>query len=787
MTTEEVLKKAVEAHKAGRLQDAEALYRYILQKNPTHPDANHNLGVMAVSLNKTEIAIPFFKIALESNPNQGQFWLSYIDALIKDEQVENAQRLLEQGKKRGLSSKNIEELEGRLEVISLSKNLNSISINKTLNKVQELHKNFSSQSNKKKSPKLNDRKNPSQIELRSLLEHYEKGQYVFAHNLATTLTQTYPHHPFGWKVLGALLEQTGKLQESLNANQKVLEISPNDVEAHNNLANTLQELGRLEEAEAILKKAIAIQPGLAQAHFNLGNAIRGLGRLEEAQTCYKKAIAIKTNYAEAHYNLGISFQELGKFADAESSYKKAIAARPDYAEAHYNLGITFQALGRLEDAEKSYKKAIEVKPNYAEAHCNLGNILKELGKLELAEAHIKKAISSKPDYAEAHNNLGAMLRQLGRLAEAETSYKKAITFNPDLAEAYGNLGVTLQELGRLPDAEISYKNALAIKQDYAEAHCNLGITLRELGKLEGAETSYKKSISFKPDYAEAHFNLGVMLRELGRLTEAEASFAQAISLKPDLVKARNEMLNCLYLMDKKTLFFDELDYLIKQDKASSMVGSLTSRSALRYGEERSNIFCNKPLEHILLVDLKSRYNFEKIFVSNVNSILYENQRSRRKQNLLFNGSQTSGNLLDVGNNFTQEIQKIIRLEIERYRKNFESSEDGLIRKWQTDYSLNGWLISMNSGGELHPHIHNNGWLSGSIYINVPPKLNSDSGSLVVALGRDSDTTNSNLNSKKVLDVVTGNMVLFPASLMHYTIPFESKEDRIVLAFDVIFK
>jgi hypothetical protein len=41
--------------------------------------------------------------------------------------------------------------------------------------------------------------------------------------------------------------------------------------------------------------------------------------------------------------------------------------------------------------------------------------------------------------------------------------------------------------------------------------------------------------------------------------------------------------------------------------------------------------------------------------------------------------------------------------------------------------------------------------------------------------------------KKVIDVVTGSMVLFPASLMHHTIPFESEEERIVLAFDVIPK
>ena len=144
-------------------------------------------------------------------------------------------------------------------------------------------------------------------------------------------------------------------------------------------------------------------------------------------------------------------------------------------------------------------------------------------------------------------------------------------------------------------------------------------------------------------------------------------------------------------------------------------------------------------------------------------------------------------LFDFENNFIEEIQKVVRSEIERYRINFENSQEGLIRKWSTNYSLYGWLICMKSGGELQPHIHDKGWLSGSIYINVPPNLKNDSGKLVVAIGKDSDATNSRQNLKKVIDVVTGSMALFPASLMHHTIPFESEEERIVLAFDVIPK
>ena len=74
-------------------------------------------------------------------------------------------------------------------------------------------------------------------------------------------------------------------------------------------------------------------------------------------------------------------------------------------------------------------------------------------------------------------------------------------------------------------------------------------------------------------------------------------------------------------------------------------------------------------------------------------------------------------------------------------------------------------------------------MSGSIYINVPPKLKTDSGNLVLTID-DNDFKNDE-NSKKNIDVVTGTICLFPSSLHHYTIPFESNEDRIVLAFDVM--
>ena len=266
LTIDEALQQGIAAHKEGKAEEAERLYRAILQSQPLHPDANHNLGVLAVTFNKADAALTLFKTALEAKPNVEQFWLSYIDALIKDNQIKNAKRAIKTAKNKGCDSKKLKAL------LSQSK-----------------------------APA--DGKVPSQQQLNNVLEYYQTGRFGDAEKLAISITQEFPEHPFGWKVLGAVLKQTGKKSEAVNANQKAVELSPQDAEAHNNLGVTLQELGRLEEAEASYTQAIALKSDYAEAHNNLGNTFKKLGKLEEAEASYTQAIALKPDYSTARHML----------------------------------------------------------------------------------------------------------------------------------------------------------------------------------------------------------------------------------------------------------------------------------------------------------------------------------------------------------------------------------------------------------------------------------------------------------------------------------------------------
>ena len=333
---------------------------------------------------------------------------------------------------------------------------------------------------------------PSPEKLSTLFEHYKNGRFSDAESLAATISQEFPQHPFSWKVLGLLFKQLGRVNESVAAMQRSVNLAPQDAEAQNNLGVMLQELGRFEEAETSFTEAVSLSPDYALAHYNLGNTLKEMSRLEEAMASYTRAIAIEPNYTEAHNNMGHTLQELGKFEESEASLRRAILLKPGYAEAYYNLGNTLKGLGRSDESEASYNQAILFKPDYAEAFDNLGNTLRELGRLDEAEASHRKAIALQPDLAEAYSNLGITLTEMGRSEEAEANQRQAIALTPDSSQAHCNLGITLQEAGRLDEAEASFNKAVALNSDCNEAHLNLSFLLLKSGRLEEGLDKYER-------------------------------------------------------------------------------------------------------------------------------------------------------------------------------------------------------------------------------------------------------------------------------------------------------
>ena len=305
LTVDQALQEGIAAHKEGKLQDAERLYRAILEAQPSHPDANHNLGVLAVAVGKPLEAIPLFKLALEANPQIEQFLLSYLVALMGLERFDEAQRVLVEGKESGVSSGKLDALKKRLER-GVTNNTNKTAQSSSLSLA------------------------PSQNQINHLKEHYQAGRLEEAEALATSLTQQFPKHPFGWKVLGVVLQQMGRLAESLTPMQSAAKLSPQDAEAHYNLGVTLQELGRLDEAEASYNQAITLKPDYAEAHRNLTTTKKFSSKDEQffkMQALYRDPAISENNRCHICFALAKASEDLEDCATAFQFYAEGNALR----------------------------------------------------------------------------------------------------------------------------------------------------------------------------------------------------------------------------------------------------------------------------------------------------------------------------------------------------------------------------------------------------------------------------------------------------------------------------
>ena len=454
--------------------------------------------MLAVQLNQPQVGLNHFKIALNANPNQAQFSLSYIDALIQTGSFDIARQALADARRRGVQEDVLATLAERL--------------------------------------------GPALQEMNTLVALFAEGRYAEAIPIAESLTIRFPQHVFGWNALGAIFSQTGRSEEALAPLQKAAALSPADADVHNNLGYILHELGRSEDAAVSCRRALEIRPDFAMAHNNLGNALQSLGHQSDAAASYRRALESDPDSAMAYSNLGAALRALGQFEEAVVTCRRALEIQPDFAMAHNNLGNSLKDLGRIEDAVVSYRRALEISPDYAEVYGNLGAALHAAGRFEDAEASYRRAVEINPHYAEAHSNLGHTLQSMGRLDEAEESCRRALDINPDFADAHSNLGNILKNLSRLEEAVASYQCALEIKPDSAMVHSNLGAALYDMGRFADAEASYRQAIDLEPDFVMAHNNLGNTLKDLGRMEEAAASYKRVLEIKPDYADVYSNLL-----------------------------------------------------------------------------------------------------------------------------------------------------------------------------------------------------------------------------------------------------
>ena len=412
-----------------------------------------------------------------------------------------------------------------------------------------------------------------------------------------------------------------------------------------------------------------------------------------------------------------------------------------------DLAVRHHAAGELAKAKSLYQQVLQVSPNQPKALHLLGVIAHQVNNNDIAVDLIGKALALKPDYAEAYNNLSNVL----------------------------------QAQGKLDDAIASYNKAIAVKPDYADAHNNLGNVLQAQGKLDDAVASYNKAVAIKPDCVEAHYNLAFILRKLGRYEEALSSIDMSGSND-----FRGQYLECLNALKKYEEFYLELGKLIENSITDLRVAAISTFASQQLGRQNPYPFCKNPIEFIRSYENLFSKDGEDGFLQRLileldrhEAVWEPNAKSTHK------GFQSNAELFDKPTGLLLDLKRKIQEKIELYRSDSFSEDSEFIKCMPKNLSLEGWFVRLSNGGHQTEHIHPSGWLSGVIYLQVPEMLNRDEGSIEFGLwGYDYPILDTNYPRKRHHPKY-GQLILFPSSLFHKTIPFESDRERICVSFDLI--
>jgi protein O-GlcNAc transferase len=312
-------------YRAGRLADAESLYRSVLHEQPENAEALQGLAAVCHQRRRPDEALALFRRAIALDPN----------SRVADRQLG---RLLE---RRGDAA--------GAEICY------------------------------RRAVRLRPLDAAAHADLgRALAIRGEAAEAIACCRRAVELAagEAWTH-----TALGNALMRQGALDDALACYQRAIAIQPDLAEAHSNAGETLRRLGRLADALAACERALALAPDLAEAHNHLGNALREEGKIEPAIAHFEQALRLNPKLPEVYNNLAIALQDRGRFTEAIECYERALQLNSGLADVYRNLGnlgIALSQCGRVGDAIAALQRALALQPDYPEALVQLAHLNAEL-------------------------------------------------------------------------------------------------------------------------------------------------------------------------------------------------------------------------------------------------------------------------------------------------------------------------------------------------------------------------------------------------------------------------
>jgi tetratricopeptide (TPR) repeat protein len=585
--------------------------------------------------------------------------------------------------------------------------------------------------------------------------------------------------------------QAGQFRAAHDRLEAVVAANPTFAEAQRLLAGTKLALGDPTAAEAVLRQALVVDPAWTPTLTTLGELLLASGRGPEAEEVLLRAVAAASPDLRAawvlarHYNSTGRYAQalavagpfctqgrvdaelatqhvtalaaLGRQAQAISLYSRLAGAATDNPAPIQALAIALNAAGRHTEAAQIAHRALARGFRTATLCLTYARSLLADGANERAETALRDCLRLDPRLTEAHNSLAQLIwLRTGDLAQATEPLDEALRrFGGDEA-LQATKAAILQGAG---DARAAY-DCLAARTERPEAPPQLlvrvGVSALDFDPAKALSLA-QRALRVMPGNGAARSLLAAALLGVG---DPRAALRECETLQPQA---------------------PDDQYLI----------ALQTTALRLLGDERYAQLCDYP-NLVLPVTLEppspwaDLASFLADLTVSLNRLHDPNGHALLFQSLR-HGTETTQDLTRSTDAAVRGLFQAFAAPITRYLEHIGNGTDPLRRRNNGRWRFNGsWSVRLRDRGFHTSHVHPRGWISSAFYVGLPDIMTegrTDEG--ILSFGKPSILTTPPLEPEYSVRPTSGMLVLFPSYFWHGTIPFQSPQPRLTVAFDAV--
>ncbi len=529
--------------------------------------------------------------------------------------------------------------------------------------------------------------------------------------------------PHVWNNLGNVLDRLGRAAEALECFEEALRGNPAYGDAHYNVARLLHRRGDLAAAARAVERAIAHSVEATAGMLQLRAGIEaGTGQLDAGIATLSQAVQRAPDQPALWHNRGVLLHRRQRYEEALHDHRRAEALGLDNADGHYNRGNTLQALGCHEEALAAYRRTLEQEPVHALALYDLARLRWRQGDPDF-DSELLQATVLQPGAAEPAGIRGQLLWRAERFAAAASAFRDALHRAPAHAGFTDGLARCLVRLGQFDEGLAMHRNAVRLSPGAADLRCHHAASLLAARRPDQAANEAEVALQLAADDQYAIALLGLAWRLLGDAREAELNDYQRFVGVYDLQPPP--------------------------------------------GHADMGAFCQALAEQLQRL---------------------HRDRAAPIDQTLRRGTQTFGDIFEQPHTLVEALRRRISTAVQLHldKQQIDPSHP-LLRRAEGPWRFAAsWSSRLSSGGFHMNHVHPKGWISSAFYVSLPPVISDREGRQGwLQFGVPDIDVGLPEPVRLAVQPRVGRLVLFPSYFWHGTTPFDDRQERLTIAFDVV--